>query len=206
LCSHARLSSHRMRIGKLSDREWANLSIAAGPLSEAKIFIDDTPAIGLFELRAKARRLKHRENIGMLVIDYLQLMQGPRNVESRQQEISAICQSLKSLAKELDIPVMAISQLSRKTEDRTDKKPQLADLRESGSIEQDADLVLLVYRPEFYEIQKFRDGSTTEGAAEIIIAKHRNGPTGDIKLAFVKDYARFENLELRFAEEQVPPF
>lgn len=204
LCSHARLSSHRMRIGKLSDREWANLSIAAGPLSEAKIFIDDTPAIGLFELRAKARRLKHRENIGMLVIDYLQLMQGPRNVESRQQEISAICQSLKSLAKELDIPVMAISQLSRKTEDRTDKKPQLADLRESGSIEQDADLVLLVYRPEFYEIQKFRDGSPTEGAAEIIIAKHRNGPTGDIKLAFVKDYARFENLEMRFTKEQVP--
>jgi len=125
-------------------------------------------------------------------------------VESRQQEISAICQSLKSLAKELDIPVMAISQLSRKTEDRTDKKPQLADLRESGSIEQDADLVLLVYRPEFYEIQKFRDGSPTEGAAEIIIAKHRNGPTGDIKLAFVKDYARFENLEMRFTEKQVP--
>ncbi len=204
LCSHARLSSHRMRIGKLSDREWANLSIAAGPLSEAKIFVDDTPAIGLFELKAKGRRLKLKHNVGLLIIDYLQLMQGPRKVESRQQEITVICQSLKSLAKELNIPVLALSQLSRKTEERTDRRPQLADLRESGSIEQDADLVLMVYRPEFYDIQKFRDGSPTEGIAEIIIAKHRNGPTGDTKLVFLKDYARFDNLEVYHTEEQAP--
>lgn len=204
LCGQARISAHKMRTGKLAEREWANVSIGVGPLSEAKIFVDDTPSLGLLELRAKARRLKHQKNVGLLIIDYLQLMRGPKYVESRQQEITVICQSLKSLAKELDLPVLAISQLSRKTEERTDKRPQLADLRESGSIEQDADLVLLVYRPEFYEIQKFRDGKSTEGIAEIIIAKHRNGPTGDIKLVFVKDYARFENLEMRFTSEQAP--
>lgn len=206
LCSQARISSHKMRTGKLADREWANVSIGVGPLSESKIFIDDTPALGLLELRAKARRLKRKENVGLLIIDYLQLMRGPKYVESRQQEITAICQSLKSLAKELNIPILAISQLSRKTEDRPRKRPELADLRESGSIEQDADLVLLIYRPEFYKIYEFDDEEKTsaKGLAEIIIAKHRNGPTGDIKLAFVKDYARFENLEMRFTSEQAP--
>ncbi len=206
LCSQARISAHKMRIGKLADNEWTNLSIGIGPLSESKIFIDDTASLGLLELRAKARRLKRKENVGLLIIDYLQLMRGPKYIESRQQEITAICQSLKGLSKELNIPVLAISQLSRKTEDRPKKKPELADLRESGSIEQDADLVLLVYRPEFYKIYEFddEDKSSAKGIAEIIIAKHRNGPTGELKLAFVKEYARFENLEKRFTEEQVP--
>lgn len=207
LCSHAGISSHKLRTKKLTDNDWPRLSSAAGALTEAKIFIDDTAGIGILEMRAKARRLKSQQDIGLLVVDYLQLMQGPKNTESRQQEISIISRSLKNLAKELNIPVIAISQLSRKAEDRIDKRPQLADLRESGSIEQDADMVILVYRPEFYKIMEYKERGKmpTEGTAEIIIAKNRNGPTGDLLLAFVKDFAKFGDLE-KYRKEEVPPF
>ena len=197
LCSRARFSTYKMRTGKISDHEYSNLAVAVGPLAEAKIFIDDTPNLGILQMRAKARRLKAQYDVGVIIVDYLQLMQGPRNTESRQQEISMISRSLKGLAKELEVPVVAVSQLSRKVEDRGgDKRPMLADLRESGAIEQDADVVIFVYRPEFYGIEKFRDGALTQGVAEIIISKHRNGPTGDLRLTFIKDYARFENMEL----------
>jgi len=200
LCSRARISSHRMRTGRLSDHEWANLSIAAGPLSEAKIFLDDSPGIGILEMRAKARRLKARENIGVIILDYLQLMQGQRGVENRQQEISLISRALKGLAKDLSVPVLALSQLSREVERRGgERRPHLADLRESGAIEQDADMVMFVYRPEMYEINTidiYGKKENSEGIAEIIVSKHRNGPTGSVFLSFIKDYARFENLEI----------
>lgn len=203
LCSRARFSTHKMRTGKLGDHEYSNLAMAVGPLSEAKIFIDDTPSIGILQLRAKSRRLKAQHDVGLIIVDYLQLMQGPRNTESRQQEISLISRSLKGLAKELDVPVIAVSQLSRKVEDRGgEKKPLLADLRESGAIEQDADVVAFVYRPEFYGIEKFRDGTPTQGVAEIIVSKHRNGPTGEVRLTFLRDCARFENPE--FIRREVP--
>ena len=196
LCSRARFSTHKLRAGKISDHEYSNLAMAVGPLSESPIFIDDSPSIGILQLRAKSRRLKAQHDVGLIIVDYLQLMQGPRNVESRQQEISMISRSLKGLAKELDIPVIAVSQLSRKVEDRGgEKRPMLADLRESGAIEQDADVVAFVYRPEFYEIEKFRDGTPTQGVADILVKKHRNGPTGDVRLTFIRDYARFENME-----------
>jgi replicative DNA helicase len=203
LCSRARFSTYKMRTGKISDHEYSNLAVAVGPLAEAKIFIDDTPNIGILQMRAKARRLKAQHDVGMVIVDYLQLMQGPKNAESRQQEISQISRSLKGLAKELNIPVIAVSQLSRKVEDRGgDKRPMLADLRESGAIEQDADVVIFVYRPEFYGIEKFKDGSPSQGVAEIIVSKHRNGPTGDLRLTFIKDYARFENME--FIHKEIP--
>ncbi|MCJ7507780.1 MAG: replicative DNA helicase, partial [candidate division Zixibacteria bacterium] len=201
LCSRARFSTHKMRTGRISDHEYGNLAIAVGPLSEAKIFLDDTPSLGILQMRAKARRLKAKENIGLVIVDYLQLMQGPRAIESRQQEISLISRSLKGLAKELDVPVVALSQLSRAVEIRGgERRPQLADLRESGAIEQDADLVMFVYRPEMYNITQFRDGRSTEGMAEIIVSKHRNGPTCEIMLTFIRDYARFENPELVHTE------
>jgi replicative DNA helicase len=201
LCSRARFSTHKMRTGRISDHEYGNLAIAVGPLSEAKIFLDDTPSLGILQMRAKARRLKAKESMGLVIVDYLQLMQGPRAAESRQQEISLISRSLKGLAKELDVPVVALSQLSRAVEIRGgERRPQLADLRESGAIEQDADLVMFVYRPEMYNITQFRDGRSTEGMAEIIVSKHRNGPTGEILLTFIRDYARFENPELVHTE------
>lgn len=197
LCSRAKLSSHKMRTGRLSDHEWTNLSIAVGPLSEAKIFVDDTPAIGILEIRAKARRLKAKENIGLIIVDYLQLMAGPKGAESRQQEISTISRALKGLAKDLKVPVLAISQLSRAVETRGgERRPQLADLRESGAIEQDADLVMFIYRPELYGIKSMefrKEKILTDGIAEVIVGKHRNGPTGSILLTFLKSYARFEN-------------
>jgi replicative DNA helicase len=203
LCSRARFSTYKMRTGRISDHEYSNLAVAVGPLAEAKIFIDDTPNIGILQMRAKARRLKAQYDVGVIIVDYLQLMQGPKNTESRQQEISMISRSLKGLAKELNIPVIAVSQLSRKVEDRGgDKRPLLADLRESGAIEQDADVVIFVYRPEFYGIEKFKDGAPSEGVAEIIVSKHRNGPTGDLRLTFIKDYARFENME--FIHKEIP--
>ncbi|MFQ6032812.1 MAG: replicative DNA helicase [Candidatus Zixiibacteriota bacterium] len=203
LCSRARFSTHKMRTGRISDHEYSNLAVAVGPLAESKIFIDDTPNIGILQMRAKARRLKAQFDVGLIVVDYLQLMQGPRGAESRQQEISMISRSLKGLAKELNVPVVAVSQLSRKVEDRGgDKRPMLADLRESGAIEQDADVVIFVYRPEFYGIEKFRDGAPSQGVAEIIVSKHRNGPTGDLRLTFIKDYARFENME--FIHKEIP--
>jgi len=194
LCSEARVDSHLLRTGRLPNRDWPRLSIAVGPLSEAPIFIDDTPAIGVLEMRAKARRLKSSHNIGMVILDYLQLMQGPKGAENRQQEISTICRSLKGLAKELDVPVVALSQLSRQVEVRgKEHRPQLSDLRESGAIEQDADLVLFIYRPEIYGILQDRKGNPLQGLAEIIIGKQRNGPTGSVKLAFIDEYAKFEN-------------
>ncbi|NQT24315.1 replicative DNA helicase [candidate division KSB1 bacterium] len=204
LCAEARVDAHRVRTGTLADDQWKNLSACVGTLTEAPIFIDDTPAMTVLEMRAKARRLKKEKNLGMLVIDYMQLMQGPRGVESRQQEISAISRSLKALSKELDIPVVALSQLSRAVESRGgDKRPMLSDLRESGAIEQDADVVIFIYRPEFYGIAVNDDGQSVEGRAEIIIGKQRNGPVGTIHLSFVKQWAKFENY---ITERQDAPF
>ena len=189
LCSRARISSHLMRTGKLADEQWMNLSIAVGPLSEAPIFIDDTPSMTVLEMRAKARRLKSKEKIGLVIIDYLQLMQGPKNAESRQQEVSFISRSLKAMARELNLPVIALSQLSRQVELRgKDAKPQLSDLRESGALEQDADVVIFIHRPR-------NDEGYLGNEAEIILGKQRNGPTGKIDLTFVKDYARYELMD-----------
>jgi replicative DNA helicase len=190
LCSHAKVDAHKVRSGFLAPSDWPRLTSAAGKLSDAPIYIDDSPAISALELRAKARRLKSHHDIKLIVLDYLQLMRGTiSQSESRQQEISEISRSLKALARELDIPVIAISQLSRAVEARQDHRPQLSDLRESGAIEQDADVVVLLLREEYY--------SPTEqnrGIAEVILAKQRNGPVGSIQLSFIKEYMRFENL------------
>ncbi len=194
LCAEGRLNAHLVRTGKLPHEEGVKLSKNAHKLIEAPLYVDDTPAQTVLEIRAKARRLKAEHDIGMIIIDYLQLMQGPSNSESREREISHISRSLKSLAKELNIPVVALSQLNRAVETRTDKRPQLSDLRESGSIEQDADVVIFLNRPEYYGIMKNENGDSNEGVAEIIVGKQRNGPTGQVRLAFIKDYARFENL------------
>lgn len=189
LCSQARVDAHKVRSGFLSPSDWPKLTSAAGRLSASKIFIDDTPAISAMELRAKARRLKAHQGVELLVLDYLQLMRGSFKVESRQQEISEISRSLKALSRELSIPIIALSQLSRAVESRQDHRPQLSDLRESGAIEQDADLVCLLIREEYYNASE-----ENKGIAEIIIAKQRNGPTGSVKLSFIKEYMRFENL------------
>ena len=189
LCAEARVNMHFVRTGKLPSKLWKNLGLAAGELEEAPIYLDDTPAITVRELRAKARRLVSKNKIDMIVVDYLQLMQGPRGIENRQQEISVISRSLKALAKEIDVPVVALSQLSRAVEQRQDRRPQLSDLRESGAIEQDADVVIFLYRPWVYSGE-----DEDEGKAEIIISKQRNGPTGKIDATFIKQYARFENL------------
>lgn len=191
LCAEARIDSHRLRRGYIKSSEFAELAIVAGYLSEAPIYIDDSAAITMMELRAKARRLKAEVNVGALFIDYLQLITSRDSYESRQQQISTISRGLKALAKELDIPVIVLSQLSRAVEARGgDKRPMLSDLRESGAIEQDADTVLMLYRPEFYEGEE----SEHVGLAEVILAKQRNGPTGTVKLAFLKEYTRFERL------------
>ncbi len=189
LCSHARVDAHKVRTGYLATSDWPRLTAAAGKLSEAAIFVDDTPAISVMELRAKARRLKAHHDIKLIILDYMQLMRGSSYSESRQQEISEISRSLKALARELHVPVIAISQLSRAVESRTDHRPQLSDLRESGAIEQDADVVVLILREEYYN-----PTPDNQGIAEIIIAKQRNGPVGSVKLAFIKEYTRFENL------------
>lgn len=194
LCAEAKVDAHAVRTGRLPDDDWRRMSLAAGRLAKANIFIDDSASLGILELRAKARRLKAERNIGLVVVDYLQLMQGPKDAESREKEISAISRSLKALAKELNIPVVALSQLSRAVESRTDKRPILSDLRESGAIEQDADVVCFVHRPEMYMDAEQRTSSEWGGIAEIIVGKQRNGPIDDIKLAFVHRYARFENL------------
>ena len=204
ICAEARVDAHSVRTGRLPEDEWRKLSTSVGKLYKAKIFIDDTPALTVLEIRAKARRLKAEHNIGMIVVDYLQLMQGPKNSQSREQEISTISRSLKALAKELNIPVLALSQLNRAVELRGDKRPVLADLRESGAIEQDADVVLFVHRPEMFGITTDENNEPTEGMAEIIIGKQRNGPTGSARLAFIKQYARFENLT-RFREAAFLP-
>lgn len=189
LCAHARVDAHKVRTGYLAPSDWPKLTAAAGKLSEAPVFIDDTPAISVMELRAKARRFRAQYNVQLIILDYLQLMRGSGKAESRQQEISDISMSLKELSRELHIPVLAISQLSRAVESRTDHRPQLSDLRESGAIEQDADLVALILREEYYN-----PTADNQGIAEIIIAKQRNGPVGSLKLAFIKEYTRFENL------------
>lgn len=194
LCSQAKVDAHRLRGGFLSESDWPRLTRAAGLLSEAPIFIDDTPALSALEMRAKSRRLKAEHNLGLVIVDYLQLMRGRGQVERREQEISDISRSLKSLAKELNVPVIALSQLNRRVEDRGDKRPQLADLRESGAIEQDADVIIFLYRDDVYN--KSED-NPNKGTAEIIIGKQRNGPTDTFKLAFLDKYTCFENLSTR---------
>jgi len=191
LCSEAHVEGTRLRTGFLSEGDWPRLTIAAGNLSEAPIFIDDTAALSVLELRAKARRLKADQGLGMVIIDYLQLMKGRAKAESRQQEISEISRSLKAVAKELNIPVVAVSQLSRRTEERTGMRPQLSDLRESGAIEQDADLILFLYRDEVYNRS---EDNPNRGKAEMIIGKQRNGPTGKIELAFLSKFTTFKDL------------
>ena len=191
LTSEARIDAHRFRTGHLTEKDYGKLSHALGTLAEARVFIDDSASIGVLEMRAKARRLKAEHGLNLLVIDYLQLMQGRGRFESRQQEVSSISRSLKGLAKELNIPIIALSQLSRAPEGRTDHRPQLSDLRESGAIEQDADLVMFIYRPEVYEKEETRPED--QGVAEIIIGKQRNGPIGSVRLSFLNQYTRFEN-------------
>ena len=189
LCSEAMVEAQKLRSGYLRESDWPKLTLAAGNLADAPIFIDDSAAISVLELRAKARRLKADRNLGLVIIDYLQLMKGRAKSERREQEISEISRSLKALAKELAIPVIAISQLSRRTEERPRQRPQLADLRESGAIEQDADVILFVYREEVY-----REDPSNEGVAEIIIGKQRSGPTGTIRLTFLKEFTTFKDI------------
>jgi replicative DNA helicase len=196
LCSEARIDAHKLRTGYLADRHWSSLTTAAGLLSESQIYIDDTPAMTVLEMRSKARRLKAEADVGLVIVDYLQLMRGLGRPENRQQEISEISRSLKALAKELEVPVLALSQLSRAVETRGgDKRPILSDLRESGAIEQDADVVAFIYRAEQYE-------RTPEnvGIAEIIVGKQRNGPTGTVRLQFSSECTRFDNLSKRVEE------
>ena len=191
LCSEANVDGARLRTGYLTESDWPRLTLAAGNLSDAPLYIDDSAAMTVLELRGKARRLNAESGLGMIVIDYLQLMKGRARVENRQQEISEISRSLKALAKELNIPVIAVSQLSRRTEERQGMRPQLSDLRESGAIEQDADLILFLYRDEVYNRS---EDNPNRGKAEVIIGKQRNGPTGKIDLAFLDKYTAFKDL------------
>ncbi len=203
LCSEGMVNGERLRRGKLEDTDYPKLARAAGLLGTAPIWIDDSAMISPLGMRSRARRLKADHNIALVVVDYLQLMQGPRDSENRQQEISYISRSLKALAKELNVPVLALSQLSRAPELRggEHRRPQLADLRESGAIEQDADVVLFIYRQEMYDGPTDKDGNSLEGLAELIIGKQRNGPTGTMKLVFKKEWTRFDNQTSR----QPPP-
>lgn len=192
LSSQAHLDSHALRTGQLTEKDWRSLCDGADRLERAKIFIDDSGALTVQQMRGKARRLMAEQGLDLLIIDYLQLMQGRSDSESRQQEISDISRALKALAKELDIPVVALSQLSRAVENRTDKRPVLSDLRESGAIEQDADVVMFIYRDEVYN-----PDTEEKGIADILVRKHRNGPTGDRQLYFQDRYAKFADLERR---------
>jgi replicative DNA helicase len=194
LTSEARIDAHRFRTGYLNEKDYGRLSHALGTLAEARVFIDDTASIGVLEMRAKARRLKAEHGLHLLIIDYIQLMQGRGRFESRQAEIASISRSLKGLAKELHVPIVALSQLSRASETRADHRPQLSDLRESGALEQDADVVMFIYREEQYRDADGNANQEAEGTAEIIIGKQRNGPVGTAKLAFIKEHTRFENL------------
>ncbi len=193
LTSEARVDAHRFRGGFLGEQDYARLVDAFARLHDAKVFIDDTPSVGILEMRAKARRLKLEHGLDLLIIDYLQLMQGRGRFENRQQELASISRALKILAKELEVPIIALSQLSRAPEARGDHRPQLSDLRESGALEQDADVVLFIFREEMYATEGER-APDVEGTAEIIVGKQRNGPTGTVRLAFLKQYTRFENL------------
>lgn len=211
ISAESRINAHSLRTGKFKAEDGAKVSRIIHKLMKAPIYIDDTPGISILELRAKARRLKNEKKIGLLIVDYLQLVNPSFNLDSREREISTISRSLKALAKELNIPVIALSQLNRQVETRSDKRPQLSDLRESGSIEQDADVVIFLNRPEVYGITQFSGsddmkGESTEGIAEVIIGKQRNGPIGEVKLKFIKEYARFENLErFRVLPETIEP-
>lgn len=189
LSSESRVDSQKLRRGSLNDQDWPRLSAALGRLAEAPIFIDDSASISLTEIRAKSRRIQARHGLGLVIVDYLQLMHGPRRSENRQQEVSEISRALKIMARELNVPVMCASQLNRAVEARGDKRPLLGDLRESGSIEQDADIVMLLYRDEIYN-----QDTEARGEAEIIIAKHRNGPTGTVRLAFLNQYTKFASI------------
>ncbi len=192
LCSEARVNVHAVRTGRLAEGDLGHLSMAAGRLFDAAIYIDDSPSATVLELRSKARRLKAEQNIGLVIVDYIQMISSNTRSDNRQQEIAVISRSLKALAKELRVPVLAISQLSRAPEARGDRRPQLSDLRESGAIEQDADVVMFIYREAYYEKDK-RDDRT----AEVIVAKQRNGPTGTVKLVFNQQYTRFDSISMR---------
>ena len=190
LCSEAMVDSNKVRTGKVEDDDWQKLAEASGNLSQAQIFIDDTPGISVMEIRAKCRKLKLEKNIGLVIIDYLQLVQGSGKTSSREQEIAEISRSLKILAKEIEVPVIALSQLSRAVEARPDHRPMLSDLRESGSIEQDADIVMFLYRDDYYN-----EDSEKKNQAEVIIAKQRAGSTGTVDLAWLGQYTKFANLD-----------
>jgi replicative DNA helicase len=191
MCSEAKVESQRLRSGKLSADDWPRLTAACDKLAKAPIYVDDTGSITMMEIRSKARRLKSRHpDLGLIIVDYLQLMTSGTTVENRVQEVSQISRSLKVLARDLDVPIIALSQLSRAVEQRHDKRPILSDLRESGSIEQDADIVMFIYRDEYYNGEE----SEQQGLAEVIVAKHRNGPTDTVKLSFLKRYAKFSDL------------
>ncbi|MGA9762420.1 MAG: replicative DNA helicase, partial [Gaiellaceae bacterium] len=190
MCSEAKVESQKLRSGKLSPEDWPRLTAACDKLARAPIYVDDTGSITMMEIRSKARRLKARvPNLGLIIVDYLQLMTSGSSVENRVQEVSQISRNLKVLARDLEVPIVALSQLSRAVEQRSDKRPILSDLRESGAIEQDADIVGFIYRDEYYN-----DESDQQGLAEVIVAKHRNGPTDTIKLSFLKRYAKFADL------------
>jgi replicative DNA helicase len=200
LCSEANIDANRLRTGHLHNNDWTRLSMAMGRLGEADIYIDDSPMVTALEIRAKARRLKaEKKALGLIVIDYIQLMQGRKATDNRQQEVSEISRGLKTLAREIEVPVIALSQLSRAVEARQNKRPMLSDLRESGSIEQDADLVMFIYRDEYYNQESDR-----RGEAEIIIAKQRNGPVGTVDLLFQSSITRFLN-KARDPQFSAPP-
>ncbi|MDR4890475.1 replicative DNA helicase [Fredinandcohnia sp. QZ13] len=201
LCAEGNINAQNLRTGSLTPEDWSKLTMAMGSLSNSGIYIDDTPGIRVNEIRSKCRRLKQESGLGMILIDYLQLIQGSgRSGENRQQEVSEISRSLKALARELKVPVIALSQLSRGVEQRQDKRPMMSDIRESGSIEQDADIVAFLYRDDYYDKE-----SENKNIIEIIIAKQRNGPVGTVSLAFVKEYNKFVNLERRFDDAGIPP-
>lgn len=201
IASETEIGSHKLKTGNLEDWEWEHLNRKISNLDKSPIFIDDTPALSIFEFRAKCRRLKMQHDVQVVIVDYLQLMTaGSDNRGSREQEVSTISRSLKAIAKELNIPIIALSQLNRSVESREGKRPQLSDLRESGAIEQDADIVVFIHRPEYYGIDEDDSGNSLRGVAEIIIAKHRNGATGDVHLSFKKELAKFTDMETKIGD------
>jgi replicative DNA helicase len=201
LCSEARIDSHKLRTGFSSRDDWSKMTQALGRLAEAPLYIDDSPALSIMQIRARARRMKAEKGLSLLVVDYLQLITGHGRFENRTQEVSFISRSLKSIAKELHVPVVALSQLSRAPEERPGHRPQLSDLRESGSIEQDADVVIFIFRQDVYKREEEEEGEPG-GKTELIIGKQRNGPTGNIPVVFIKRYARFENISSREDEPE----
>lgn len=203
LCAEGNIDAQKLRTGRLEDDDWQKLTMAMGSLSQARIYIDDSPSIRVNDIRAKCRRLKQEKGLDIVIIDYLQLILGsggPRRQENRQQEVSEISRTLKAMARELDVPVIALSQLSRGVESRQDKRPMMSDIRESGSIEQDADVVAFLYRDDYYDKE-----SEKQNIIEIIIAKQRNGPVGTVELAFIKEYNKFVNIDRKHQAEDMPP-